>query len=122
MGSNTIEGAIPTVDISAILLPTASDAERHQVIEHVRQASTTYGFFNLVGHGISHELLQQAFESSKLFFSLPNEERMNVHVGKAMGRSFRGWEPPLIQQHHEGLLPDTKEVTSYFNYDSIGRC
>ncbi|KAI1768920.1 putative 1-aminocyclopropane-1-carboxylate oxidase [Hypoxylon sp. FL1150] len=110
MFSQIAENTIPTVDISAILSPTASKAERVQVIEDVRHASTTYGFFNLVGHGIPHAQLQQAFESSKRFFALPEEKRMDVHVGKAMGRSFRGWEPPLIQQHQENLLPDTKET------------
>lgn len=110
MGSQASENAIPTVDMSAILSPDASNAERNQVIENVRHASTTYGFFNLVGHGIPHAQLQEAFESSKRFFALPEEKRMEVHVGKAMGRSFRGWEPPFIQQHHEGLLPDTKET------------
>lgn len=111
MGSQISENAIPTVDISAILSPTASEAERLQVIEDVRHASTTYGFFNLVGHGIPRGQLQQAFESSKSFFALPEEKRMEVHVGKAVGRSFRGWEPPFIQQHQQDLLPDTKEVT-----------
>lgn len=105
------ENVIPTVDISAILSPTASEADRLKVIEAVRSASTTYGFFNLVGHGIPKAQLQQAFDSSKRFFSLPEEKRMEVHVGKAMGRSFRGWEPPLIQKHQENL-PDTKEVTT----------
>lgn len=52
MGSQTSENAIPTVDISTLLSPTASETDRRRVIEDVRQASTTYGFFNLVGHGI----------------------------------------------------------------------
>ncbi|KAF3023066.1 hypothetical protein E8E14_012825 [Neopestalotiopsis sp. 37M] len=74
------DNIIPTVDIGAILSPTASDAERLQVIEDVRHASTTYGFFNLVGHGIPLEQLEQAFESSKLFFAQPEEDRMKVHT------------------------------------------
>jgi len=101
---------IPTVDISAILSPTASEADQKKVIESVTQAAATYGFFNLVGHGIPTALLRQAFDSSNLFFSLPEEKRSEVHVGKALGRSFRGWEPPFIQQHQKELLPDTKEV------------
>lgn len=113
MGSQTSENAIPTVDISTLLSPTASETDRRRVIEDVRQASTTYGFFNLVGHGIPPALFQQAFESSRLFFALPEEKRMKVHVGKALGKSFRGWEPPLIQQHNQGLLPDTKEVLKH---------
>lgn len=110
MGSQSSDSPIPTVDVSAFLSPTATEAERHQVVENVRHACTTYGFFTLVGHGISPDQLSQAFESSKLFFALPEEKRKQVHVGKAVGRSFRGWEPPFIQQHKGDLLPDTKEV------------
>ncbi|KAI0405423.1 citrinin biosynthesis oxygenase CtnA [Xylaria palmicola] len=108
--SEQSEGTIPTVDIGAILSPTATEADRHQVVEAVRHASTTYGFFNLVGHGIPPAQLRQIFESSKLFFALPENKRREVHVGQALGRSFRGWEPPLIQQHQDGVLPDTKET------------
>lgn len=82
------------------------------MVEDVRHACTTYGFFTLVGHGIPHTQLNQAFEASKRFFAMPDEKRQDVHVGKALGRSFRGWEPPFIQQHKgENLLPDTKEVS-----------
>ncbi|KAI1175019.1 putative 1-aminocyclopropane-1-carboxylate oxidase [Nemania sp. FL0916] len=110
MGSLANENAIPTVDVSAILSSTASKKEQDQVINAVRDASTTYGFFNLVGHGIPIEELRQVFESSKRFFSLPDEKRRQVHISKALGRSFRGWEPPLIQQHQGDVLPDTKET------------
>lgn len=108
--NGNLDNTIPTVDISAILSPRFSEEERRAVIEDVRHASVTYGFFNLVGHGIPRAQLERAFESAKLFFALPEEKRMEVHIGKALGRSFRGWEPPLIQQHQEGLLPDTKET------------
>ncbi|TGJ84439.1 hypothetical protein E0Z10_g4324 [Xylaria hypoxylon] len=124
MSSEKSEGGIPTVDIGAILSPTATEADRRQVVEAVRYASTTFGFFNLVGHGIPRAQLRQIFESSKLFFALPEEKRRDVHVGQALGRSFRGWEPPLIQQHQEGVLPDTKEPKTditFFETFIIGR-
>lgn len=112
MGSQSSDSPIPTVDVSAFLSPTASEAERLQVVDDVRHACTTYGFFTLVGHDIPHTQLNQAFESSQRFFALPEEKRKDVHVGKAVGRSFRGWEPPFIQQHKGDLLPDTKEVSN----------
>ncbi|KAJ4415489.1 hypothetical protein N0V82_007291 [Gnomoniopsis sp. IMI 355080] len=104
------ENAIPTVDVSALLSSTSSEAERRQVVDNVCHASRKYGFFNLVGHGIPPQQMKQALEINRRFFALPEEKRLDVHVSKAMGRSFRGWEPPLIQQHQDGLLPDTKET------------
>jgi hypothetical protein len=102
--------SIPTIDISAFTSPTASEQEKRAVVEAVRHACTTYGFFQLVGHGVSLEMQEGMLERTRRFFALPMEERMEVSVSKSMGRSFRGYEPPLIQTHHEGLLPDTKEV------------
>jgi isopenicillin N synthase-like dioxygenase len=110
MGSMTEQAAIPTIDISAMLSPTASEQERQAVVESMSDACHTYGFFNLVGHGVPQESLQDALACNKLFFSQSDEKKMEVSIDKSVGRSFRGYEPPGIQTHHEGLLPDTKEV------------
>ncbi|KAH8163812.1 hypothetical protein CIB48_g4439 [Xylaria polymorpha] len=91
-----------------MLSTVASASEKDQVIDAVRNASTSYSFSTLVRHGIPRDELCQAFESNKRFFA--KEKREEVHVNKVLGRSFRGWEPPLIQQHKEDLLPDTKET------------
>jgi isopenicillin N synthase-like dioxygenase len=110
MGSMTEQAAIPTIDISAMLSPTASEQERQAVVESMSDACHTYGFFNLVGHGVPQESLKDALACNKLFFSQSDEKKMEVSIDKSVGRSFRGYEPPGIQTHHEGLLPDTKEV------------
>ncbi|KAL7622904.1 2-oxoglutarate-dependent dioxygenase asL3 [Parahypoxylon ruwenzoriense] len=102
--------AIPTVDISAFLDPTSSGEARAAVVKGVSNACHTYGFFNLVGHGIPQGALREAFEVNKMFFALPQEKKMEVWINKSVGRSFRGYEPPGIQTHHKGLLPDTKET------------
>lgn len=101
---------IPTVNISAWLDPSSTEEERQNVVEEMRHACTTYGFLSLVGHGVSPEEQKQAMDCAKLFFTLSEEEKMDVWIGKCKGRSFRGYEPPGIQVHQEGLLPDTKEV------------
>ncbi|KAL4755804.1 uncharacterized protein BDW70DRAFT_165110 [Aspergillus foveolatus] len=99
---------IPTVDISAWLDPSSTEEDRQNVVDAMRQARTTYGFLNLVGYGVSLEEQKQAMDCAKLFFTLSEEEKMDVWIGKCKGRSFRGYEPPGIQVHQEGLLPDTK--------------
>jgi isopenicillin N synthase-like dioxygenase len=104
---------IPTVNISAFLDPNASEQAKNEVVENVRDACTTYGFFHMTGHGVTDKMRQGMLECTKRFFDLPMDDRMEVCVQKSMGRSFRGYEPPLIQTHHEGLLPDTKEVRSF---------
>ncbi|KAF2134741.1 Clavaminate synthase-like protein [Dothidotthia symphoricarpi CBS 119687] len=110
MGSINEEAALPTIDISALLSPTASEEARQAVVESMSNACHTYGFFNLVGHGIPQDALRDALECNKLFFALPEDKKMEVSIKKSVGRSFRGYEPPGIQTHHDGLLPDTKET------------
>ncbi|KAK1585902.1 citrinin biosynthesis oxygenase CtnA [Colletotrichum navitas] len=101
---------IPTVDISAWLSDSASASEKQRVVDDMSKACSTYGFFYLVGHGITPEMQAKALEVDRLFFSLPKEKRMEVWIGKSLGKSFRGYEPAGMQTHHEGLLPDTKET------------
>ena len=119
MGSieSEVPNSIPTVDISPFLSNDASSEALSDVVEAMRHACTTYGFFYLVGHGIQEEDRQKTLDSAKRFFSLPEEEKMDVWIGKAMGRSFRGYEPPSLQIHKEGLLPDTKEVCHCWHVD-----
>ena len=115
MGSNSVvpPTAIPTVDISPFLDENASPEAKQQVVDAMRDACTTFGFFYLVGHGIPEEDRRMILNCAKLYFSLPKEDKMETWIGKAMGRSFRGYEPPALQVHQEGLLPDTKEVSRY---------
>lgn len=106
---------IPTVDISAWLSAESSPEAKSKVVEEIRSACSKYGFFNLVGHGIPAEARQKIFDCTKDFFNLPLEEKMKISVDKSLGKSFRGYEPSLIQTHQDGLLPDTKEVRAHFS-------
>ncbi|KAI1393298.1 Clavaminate synthase-like protein, partial [Hypoxylon trugodes] len=107
--AETAPEAIPTVDISPFTDPNASEAAKQGVVDAVRHACTTYGFFYLAGHGVSKEKRDGILDCAKKFFDLPQEDRMEVWIGKCMGKSFRGYEPPGIQTHQKGLLPDIKE-------------
>ena len=101
---------IPTIDISSFLAENASEQVVDEVVEAVRHACHTYGFFQLVGHGVSYEERDGILECAKRFFNLPMEERMELNIKNSMGKSFRGYEPPGIQIHQKGLKADTKEV------------
>ena len=109
MGSLDAE-AIPTVDISPYVSSNASQKSLDDVVEAVRHACTTYGFFQLVGHRVSRESQAEMLKCAKRFFELPMEEKMEVQLQNSMGKSFRGYEPPGIQVHQKGLKADIKEV------------
>lgn len=110
MGSYGPDQSIPTIDISPFTSPTASQQDVDNVVEAVRHACTTYGFFQMVGHGVSKEDRDGIMACAKRFFEIPLEERMEVQIKNSMGKSLRGYEPPGIQIHQKGLKADTKEV------------
>ncbi|KAK2601897.1 hypothetical protein QQS21_004584 [Conoideocrella luteorostrata] len=102
--------AIPTVDISSWLLPSSTQIEKNQVVQAMRDACHTYGFFYLIGHRVSIEDQAKILECARVFFKLPFEERMELWIGNSMGKSNRGYEPSDLQTHDNVLRPDTKEA------------
>ncbi|KAJ5788387.1 hypothetical protein N7457_003377 [Penicillium paradoxum] len=93
--------SIPTVDISAWVDEHAPETAKDEVVNAMRDACSTLGFFYLVGHGIPEEDRHTVLECTRRYFALPTEEKMDTWIGKAMGRSFRGYEPSALQVHQE---------------------
>jgi len=100
---------IPTIDISA-WLSNSSQESRDAVVTEVRDACRTYGFFQLVGHGIPRSLQDKVFECAETFFALPTEDKMEVSMKNCLGLSNRGYETMQGQTLQPGALPDLKEV------------
>ncbi|KAL0261568.1 hypothetical protein SLS55_002998 [Diplodia seriata] len=94
---------IPTVDISPYLSDHSSTAAKH-VVEAVRRACTTSGFFQLVGHGIDLAIRDAMFAGSKALFDLPSEQKKALRRGKN-----RGYQTFGSQALQDGTLPDLRE-------------
>ncbi|KAK2748178.1 hypothetical protein FQN57_001303 [Myotisia sp. PD_48] len=97
---------VPTIDISPYLdNPRSEDAIK--VINDVRKASISSGFFQIIGHKIPRTLQEEVFRAAKSFFALPFEEKMNLAASKFAGN--RGYDVLASQSYEEGVLPDLKE-------------
>lgn len=101
---------IPTIDLSPWLLDNASEEAKATVAKELHDACITYGFFQLVGHGIPIELQTKVLDCAAEFFDLPLEEKMEISIKKSMGRANRGYEVLAGQTLQTGALPDLKEV------------
>ena len=101
---------IPTIDISPWVCDSASDAAKAEVVEQLHNACVTYGFFQLVGHGIPIELQTTVLDCAAKFFRLPMEEKLKVSIKNSMGSANRGYEVLQGQTLQTGALPDLKEV------------
>jgi len=101
--------SIPTIDISPyITSPTSLSALK--VIDSVRTACTTTGFFQIVGHGVPRALQDEVFAASKEFFKLPLDEKEKLDRGNNGGPSNRGYEVMGTQALEKGQTKaDMKE-------------
>jgi isopenicillin N synthase-like dioxygenase len=101
---------IPTIDLAPYLAVDATPEAKEQVVTAICDSARTYGFFNIIGHGIPLKNQNTILECAKRFFDIPVEEKMSVFIEKAMGRANRGYEVLGSQTLQTGTLPDMKEV------------
>ncbi|KAJ5624600.1 Clavaminate synthase-like protein [Penicillium lagena] len=99
--------AIPTIDISPFRKDPSS-AEAQKVIEGVRAACTTYGFFQIVGHGVSRQAQEDVLRGAASFFELPLETKQTVDRSQP-GSCGRGYELMHSQEQTRGEGGDFKE-------------
>jgi len=78
-----------------------------QTIAALKLALTTHGFFTIVDHGISDEILQSSYKFSKDFFSLPEDVKNTyAHPDKAGARGYTPFGKETAVGEH---TPDLKE-------------
>ncbi|KAL3523527.1 hypothetical protein ACH5RR_016361 [Cinchona calisaya] len=61
---------LPVIDFAELQGPN-----RSQVIKSLAKACEEYGFFQLVNHGISTDIIQNMIDAGRRFFELPYDER-----------------------------------------------
>ncbi|KPM46365.1 hypothetical protein AK830_g140 [Neonectria ditissima] len=96
---------IPTIDLSAI--GEAETPAKQNLIQQVRTACQTYGFFQIVGHGVPQSLLDETIKQSQGFFSLPLE--VKEKYDKDIGGFNRGYERLRAQNFEKKTEGDLKE-------------
>ncbi len=92
---------IPTLDIRRF------DTDREAFVAELGAAYREWGFCGIRGHGISDDLIQGAYQSSKDFFALPEAIKMQYHQ-KGTGGA-RGYTPFGIETAKDSKFPDLKE-------------
>jgi isopenicillin N synthase-like dioxygenase len=112
---------IPIVDLSPFASTTTDGNIRQQRAKELDDALRVNGCVGLSGHGVSNELLQQAFTMSKQLFDLPYAEKMkaphpNAHTPHR-GYSGTGKERAAVKTAGEVDDEDLKQqYTSTADY------
>jgi isopenicillin N synthase-like dioxygenase len=94
--------SIPVIDVSGAI----SGDNIHETATAIHAAATDHGFFYISNHGIDPSLMQQAFDVSKAFFDLPENEKAKV----AVNTHQRGWMAQGMSRLQGSKTHDLKEV------------
>ncbi|KAJ5378237.1 uncharacterized protein N7496_005646 [Penicillium cataractarum] len=97
---------LPSVDITPFLEDPTSPAAQ-QVVEDVRAACISTGFFQMTGHGVPTSLQQSVFNAAAKFFKLPQPVKTKLDARSSLG--FRGYDVMGTQLYEDDVLPDLKE-------------
>lgn len=92
---------VPTLDIRRL------DSDKPAFIAELGAAYREFGFCCISGHGISSELIANAYRVFQQFFALPEAVKMKYHVpGSGGARGYTGFG---IETAKDSLYPDLKE-------------
>lgn len=97
---------VPTVDIAALVDPTASAAQVEATAGRIAEACTGYGFLQIVGHGIDPALRVRLHDAAVEFFALDPDEKDRIAMRHG-GAAWRGWFP--VGAELTSGVPDDKE-------------
>ena len=93
---------IPIIDISEIYTENGFEKVANKLVLTAR----SIGFFYIKGHGVSLDVITQAFKASKMFFELPLEKKASIKVDV----NQRGWMGKGMTKLEGAKTHDSKEV------------
>ncbi|KAG5019817.1 hypothetical protein JHK87_015672 [Glycine soja] len=104
------EACIPTADLSPFV--REDEDGKKKVMEAITQACSEYGFFQIVNHGVSLDLIKEAMQPSKTFFDYSDEEK---------SKSSPSTNAPLPAGYSKQPLhsPDKNEYFLFFPPDGL---
>ncbi|MCB0374583.1 MAG: hypothetical protein KDD04_01540 [Sinomicrobium sp.] len=95
---------IPVIDFAAYF--SDERQEKEHLAKQLHTACKDIGFFYLENHGVSKQLIGDIFKQAKALFSLPEKEKMAMHVKHS--KAQRGYFPAMEENTNKATY-DLKE-------------
>lgn len=114
--NGTDSDSIAIIDFEAYSLEKDSpDKEKlPHLVDEIHHALTTVGFFYLKNTGLATEVIKDALEKSKTFFTSELEEKMKYTVGKVVPGSLFGYT--TVNQERLNPDRDIYDLKECYNY------
>jgi len=103
-----IASQVPIIDIAELLSDVYS-AEANKAIKAIAIACQTWGFFQVVNHGIADDLIANVWAQTRYFFALPAEQKAQVLRSKENPWGFYNNELTKNQRDKKEVFDFTRE-------------
>ena len=106
MSSQNTPSQIPTLDIRRFTHPSSPE-DRQAFVDELGAAYREWGFAGIRNHGIPQAQIDEAYDTFKAFFALPEATKKQYHV--AGGGGARGYTPFGVETAKGAKYSDLKE-------------
>jgi len=103
-----IASQVPIIDIAS-LLSDAHSADANKAIQAIAGACQTWGFFQVVNHGISDDLIENVWAQTRHLFALPAEQKSRILRSKENPWGFYNNELTKNQRDKKEVFDFTRE-------------
>ena len=100
--------SVPVIDISELLIDSSSAAAA-SAVEQIAQACQSWGFFQIVNHGISAEQIKKVWQQTHALFALPVEEKLAIVRNRENPWGFYNNELTKNQRDKKEVFDFTRE-------------
>ncbi len=99
---------VPVIDISS-LLEDAESAAARPAIEAIASACQSWGFFQVVNHGIADDLIERVWQQTRALFAAPLQEKLAILRSKENPWGFYNNELTKNQRDKKEIFDFTSE-------------
>lgn len=99
---------VPIIDLGPFL--AGEPGARERAAAGIAEASQSLGFYFLVNHGVSQQLIDRVFAAAQQFHTLPVEEKLKVKVqDRIVGYLPLGGQTQRTSKYGTSTMPDRSE-------------